>query len=1264
LVSQRLGAEDRPPIQNSDTTAILAGGNADIVIAGEAFILTASYARQGHDLVLTGTDGRQVLVSDYFAQPQPPDLLTEGGARVSGALAEKLAGPMAPGQYAQAGSGAGSAQSIGKVENLSGTATATRADGTRVTLRQNDAIFEGDVIETSAQGSVGLIFRDNTTLALSEGGRMVLDKFVYDPANNTGSSVTSLVTGVFTFVSGAIAKFGPDAMTVNTPVATIGIRGTTVAGRAAQQGEQNTIALLQDADGGVGQIVISNSAGSQVLSAPGQAVTLASFTQPPPPPVVLPPQVLQQQFGSALESRPQPRSPQEQQREESAGNGNQQEQNNDAEGNTADQPAEKAPAENQDGETPQGEAPPEEAPPGDTPPEEAPPGDTPPEEAPAGDTPPEEAPPGDTPPEEAPAGDTPPGEAPAGDTPPGEAPAGDTPPGEAPAGDTPPGEAAPGDTPPGEAPPGDTPPGEAAPGAAPLGEAPPGDTPPGEAAPGAAPLGEPPPGDTPPGEAAPGAAPLGEPPPGDTPPGESPPGGTSLGSDPDGLPGLGGSGAPGEPGLPPGTAAGAGPGAGLEPALGPDPGLAPGFGPEPALGPEPGLATGFGPDPGLAPGFGPEPALGPDPGLATGFGPDPGFASASGVGLDTGFAPITGLAPDPGLAPTTSFGPDTGFASASGVGLDTGFASTTGFGSDLGFASTFGVGLDTGFGGTPGTAVDPLFSPITGLGIDSTFGFDSDAFLSESFLSEIFVTSPSDPFSPTFDEPDDVVDIVSPTSLSAAAADTSTSTVSSTAGPDVFLQGNFIELGVAAAGSLGSAEDAPAGFHSISHPLVDSEFAVAMRVDLAGFDASGSGSTTLSGDIVLPGSPEDGYVISATFDGIRTTLSQFEREGLNEVGATTVDISTGSELIAHTSATDAGIGSFTQIIRFDPLNTYFTTSVTFTNLSSTVATDVRYMRSFDPDIDRDTFSTFNTLNDVVSNPDSSNNVAVASARGPFSGIAVNLIAFDEDARASNFGFDNRDPFDTAAFDAPIDRENSSVDLAISLTLDFGNLLPGETVTKSFITSFTGDRTLSLASGFLDSITSNDFLVGLATDVDGPGSANDLILAGSGDDIVLGLAGDDQLDGGSGNDTLFGGDGQDTLTGGAGSDIFAFLHASDFDTVSTNEISSSNQADTLVDFVSGVDQILIEQSLVGPGIGGALTDGIDFEVLAGSYDGTNASSSNFVFGNAAFIYSQADKALYYDADGATPGYSIVANHLGAGDIVASDIVVSTIDIQNL
>ena len=133
---------------------------------------------------------------------------------------------------------------------------------------------------------------------------MVLDELVYDPASGTGSMGINMVEGAFSFVSGEIAKTGPDAMKVSTPVATIGIRGTTVAGKAAVEGNENAFTLLQDADGGVGQISISNDGGTQVLAQVGATTSISSFTAPPPPPVILSAAQIQANYGTALNVLP------------------------------------------------------------------------------------------------------------------------------------------------------------------------------------------------------------------------------------------------------------------------------------------------------------------------------------------------------------------------------------------------------------------------------------------------------------------------------------------------------------------------------------------------------------------------------------------------------------------------------------------------------------------------------------------------------------------------------------------------------------------------------------------------------------------------------------------------------------------------------------------------------------------------------------------------------------------------------------------------
>ncbi|MAT32913.1 MAG: hypothetical protein CMP42_03020, partial [Rickettsiales bacterium] len=224
----------------------------------------ASFSRTDTDLIAISPEGEKVFFIDYFTNFELPSIHTENGLVLKGSLLQTLAGPLAKGQYAQAtGDGA---LSIGEVSSISGTVKATRLDGNIFELSTGDPVFQGDTIETEGSGAVGLVFLDKTTLSLSDGGKMVLDELVYDPATGTGSMGINMVEGAFSFISGEIAKTGPDAMQIETPVVTMGIRGTTVAGKAAVEGNENAFTLLQDADGGVGQISVSNDGGTQVLS--------------------------------------------------------------------------------------------------------------------------------------------------------------------------------------------------------------------------------------------------------------------------------------------------------------------------------------------------------------------------------------------------------------------------------------------------------------------------------------------------------------------------------------------------------------------------------------------------------------------------------------------------------------------------------------------------------------------------------------------------------------------------------------------------------------------------------------------------------------------------------------------------------------------------------------------------------------------------------------------------------------------------------------
>ncbi|MEK9848693.1 MAG: hypothetical protein VW445_12855, partial [Rhodospirillaceae bacterium] len=113
---------------------------SQLVVPDASALLRGSYSRQGPDLLITGENGEQIFIIGFFSEPNPPDLFSEGGARISAELATKLAGSATPNQYAQLRSSA-SPQPIGSVKALSGEVNVTRSDGTSIKLGANDPIF-------------------------------------------------------------------------------------------------------------------------------------------------------------------------------------------------------------------------------------------------------------------------------------------------------------------------------------------------------------------------------------------------------------------------------------------------------------------------------------------------------------------------------------------------------------------------------------------------------------------------------------------------------------------------------------------------------------------------------------------------------------------------------------------------------------------------------------------------------------------------------------------------------------------------------------------------------------------------------------------------------------------------------------------------------------------------------------------------------------------------------------------------------------------
>ncbi|MEO5337842.1 MAG: Ig-like domain-containing protein [Magnetospirillum sp. WYHS-4] len=198
------------------------------------------------------------------------------GPSLFGALAGGTPQVPAPGGTAASTAG----QPIGVVEKLAGQVFVTHADGTRGQLHEGDPVFQGDELQTGASGGIGIVLADKTTFSMAQNGRMVLDEMVYDPASQSGSVAMSVMQGVFTFVSGQVAKTDPDAMAIQTPVGTIGIRGTQVGVDLSPGGEMSVV-LMEERDGLVGEVVIANDHGVQVLNSAYHGARIGSFMAAP-----------------------------------------------------------------------------------------------------------------------------------------------------------------------------------------------------------------------------------------------------------------------------------------------------------------------------------------------------------------------------------------------------------------------------------------------------------------------------------------------------------------------------------------------------------------------------------------------------------------------------------------------------------------------------------------------------------------------------------------------------------------------------------------------------------------------------------------------------------------------------------------------------------------------------------------------------------------------------------------------------------------------
>ena len=117
---------------------------------------------------------------------------------------------------------------VGSVKSITGEASIQR-NGAIIPAKVGSHLFKSDTLRTSAGGSMGVILQDGTRISLGSNTELSVNDFLYQPEKGQFSLILKLVRGVLAYVSGKIASFSPASVKVETPVGTVGLRGTKFA---------------------------------------------------------------------------------------------------------------------------------------------------------------------------------------------------------------------------------------------------------------------------------------------------------------------------------------------------------------------------------------------------------------------------------------------------------------------------------------------------------------------------------------------------------------------------------------------------------------------------------------------------------------------------------------------------------------------------------------------------------------------------------------------------------------------------------------------------------------------------------------------------------------------------------------------------------------------------------------------------------------------------------------------------------------------------
>ena len=177
-----------------------------------------------------------------------------------------------------------SVASIGNITELNGTGRVVRDTTYQASLSLD--INSYDNVQTS-NGRLGITFLDDSQVRLTEHSELIIDEFIYDPDPSKSKMALQFASGTARFITGKLATIDKENIIINTPSATIAIRGTDFTVTVDELG-RSLVILLPDDDGlPSGEIVVATAMGQVTLNKPYQATTVSMYETEPTKPVIL-----------------------------------------------------------------------------------------------------------------------------------------------------------------------------------------------------------------------------------------------------------------------------------------------------------------------------------------------------------------------------------------------------------------------------------------------------------------------------------------------------------------------------------------------------------------------------------------------------------------------------------------------------------------------------------------------------------------------------------------------------------------------------------------------------------------------------------------------------------------------------------------------------------------------------------------------------------------------------------------------------------------